>query len=227
MDIGGTFTDVVLLDARSGRVVVDKTLTTPAARWRACAGAWPPSWPRPACGPARSRPHRPRHHADHQRADPGTDRAGGARDDAASATPCSSATSTATTCTTCRSSSRSPVPDRTFELAERTAADGRVLTAPSEADLDAARAELDAVGAEAVAVCFSTPTSTRPTSGRWRHLQRRLGVPVCIRPRSRPRSASTPDDHDRLHAATMPVIGPYLDGGCRSGWRRRASAGRC
>src|SRR4029453_8079779 len=31
VDIGGTFTDIVLLDAVSGRVVVDKTLTTPAA----------------------------------------------------------------------------------------------------------------------------------------------------------------------------------------------------
>ena len=31
VDIGGTFTDVVLLDAESGRVVVDKTLTTPSA----------------------------------------------------------------------------------------------------------------------------------------------------------------------------------------------------
>ena len=29
VDIGGTFTYVVLLDAVSGRVVVDKTLTTP------------------------------------------------------------------------------------------------------------------------------------------------------------------------------------------------------
>src|SRR5258707_13408806 len=31
VDIGGTFTDVVLIDAASGCVVVDKTLTTPAA----------------------------------------------------------------------------------------------------------------------------------------------------------------------------------------------------
>ena len=31
VDIGGTFTDVVLLDRASGRVVVDKTLTTPSA----------------------------------------------------------------------------------------------------------------------------------------------------------------------------------------------------
>ncbi len=30
VDIGGTFTDVVLLDAASGRVVVDKTLSTPS-----------------------------------------------------------------------------------------------------------------------------------------------------------------------------------------------------
>src|SRR3954447_23593235 len=31
VDIGGTFTDLVLLDAASGRVVVEKTLTTPKA----------------------------------------------------------------------------------------------------------------------------------------------------------------------------------------------------
>jgi len=31
VDIGGTFTDVVLVDASTGRVVVDKTLTTPHA----------------------------------------------------------------------------------------------------------------------------------------------------------------------------------------------------
>ena len=31
VDIGGTFTDLVLLDAASGRVVVEKTLTTPRA----------------------------------------------------------------------------------------------------------------------------------------------------------------------------------------------------
>src|SRR4051812_8666174 len=31
VDIGGTFTDVVLIDAATGRVIVDKTLTTPAA----------------------------------------------------------------------------------------------------------------------------------------------------------------------------------------------------
>ena len=31
VDIGGTFTDIVLFDAATGRVVVDKTLTTPSA----------------------------------------------------------------------------------------------------------------------------------------------------------------------------------------------------
>src|SRR5215207_8790742 len=31
VDIGGTFTDVVLLDGATGNVVVDKTLTTPSA----------------------------------------------------------------------------------------------------------------------------------------------------------------------------------------------------
>ncbi len=107
-----------------------------------------------------------------------------------------------------------PMPrDRTFELVERTAADGRVLTAPSEADLDALAAELEAVGAEAVAVCFLNsyvnPANERAVA---EHLQRRLGVPVCISAevspqiREYPRMVTT-----ACNAATMPVIGPYLD----------------
>ena len=107
-----------------------------------------------------------------------------------------------------------PVPrDRTFELVERTAADGRVLTAPSDADLEALATELDAVGAEAVAVCFLNsyvnPTNERTVA---QHLQRRLGVPVCISAevspqiREYPRMITT-----ACNAATMPVIGPYLD----------------
>ena len=48
VDIGGTFTDIVLLDAVSGRVVVDKTLTTRARRSTACAPAYARCWPRRA-----------------------------------------------------------------------------------------------------------------------------------------------------------------------------------
>ncbi len=56
VDIGGTFTDLVLLDAACGTVVVDKTLTTPSrpAR-RRCAAASPRCSRRPACSRATSR----------------------------------------------------------------------------------------------------------------------------------------------------------------------------
>ena len=130
VDIGGTFTDVVLLDAASGRVVVGKTLTTPAApldgvrtgvaELLAKAGVRPGEITAPIV------------HATtlitNALIEGKTGRAALVTTDWASATRCSSATSTATTCTTCRSSSlRRPCPrDRTFELDERTMADGRV-----------------------------------------------------------------------------------------------------
>ena len=64
VDIGGTFTDVVLLDAVSGAVVVEKMLTTPAdpldgvrhGRHRSCCAAPAcarPTSPRRSCTPRR------------------------------------------------------------------------------------------------------------------------------------------------------------------------------
>ena len=107
-----------------------------------------------------------------------------------------------------------PVPrERTFELDERTMADGRVVVTPSEPAMDELAAQVSAAGAEAVAVCllnsYVNPANERVVAD---HLQRRLGVPVCISAevspqiREYPRMITT-----ACNAATMPVIGPYLD----------------
>ena len=216
VDIGGTFTDVVLLDAASGRVVVDKTLTTPAAPLegvrRGVAALLAKAGVRPGEITA------PIVHA--------TTLITNALIQGRTGRAALVTTSGFGDTLLIRDEHRydmydlqiefpePPVPrDRTFELAERTAADGRVLTAPSEADLDALAAELDAVGAEAVAVCFLNsyvnPANERAVA---QHLQRRLGVPVCISAevspqiREYPRMITT-----ACNAATMPVIGPYLD----------------
>ena len=77
VDIGGTFTDVVLLDAASGRVVVDKTLTTPAAPLDGVRRGVAAAARQGRRAPGRDHgPDRPRHDAHHQRADRGQDRAG-------------------------------------------------------------------------------------------------------------------------------------------------------
>ena len=77
----------------------------------------------------------------------------------------------------------------------------------------AGRRRCEAAEVEAVASASSTPTSTRPTSGRSPSTcSGELGVPVCISAevspqiREYPRMITT-----ACNAATMPVIGPYLD----------------
>ena len=79
--------------------------------------------------------------------------------------------------------------------------------------MDELAAQVSAAGAEAVAVCllnsYVNPANERVVA---EHLQRRLGVPVCISAevspqiREYPRMITT-----ACNAATMPVIGPYLD----------------
>ncbi len=100
-----------------------------------------------------------------------------------------------------------------LELAERTTALGAVVAAPSAADLDAVAERLGAAGVEAVGVClinaYANPANERAVAA---HLRRALGVPVCISSdispqiREYPRMITT-----ACNAATMPVIGPYLD----------------
>jgi len=216
VDIGGTFTDVVLLDAASGRVVVDKTLTTPSApldgvrtgvtQLLAKAGVTPSDITAPIV------------HATtlitNALIEGKTGRAGLVTTKGFGDT------------LLIRDEHRYdmydlqiefPAPpiarELTFELDERTGAEGIVLTSPTEADLDRLATQLAAAEVESVAICllnsYVNADNERVVA---EHLRRELGVPVCISAeispqiREYPRMITT-----ACNAATMPVIGPYLD----------------
>jgi N-methylhydantoinase A len=100
-----------------------------------------------------------------------------------------------------------------FEIAERTDPQGRVVAAPSPEQLSTTTDALRAAGVEAVGVClinsYANPANERLIA---EHLRRELGLPVCVSAeispqiREYPRMITT-----ACNAATMPVIGPYLD----------------
>ena len=107
-----------------------------------------------------------------------------------------------------------PVPrDRVVEVAERTDPHGNATEAPTAEGLASITEQLRAAKVEAVGVClinsYANPTNERIVA---EHLRRELGVPVCISAeispqiREYPRMITT-----ACNAATMPVIGPYLD----------------
>jgi len=216
VDIGGTFTDVVLLDAASGRVVVDKTLTTPAAplegvrtgvrQLLAKAGVAPADIVAPIV------------HATtlitNALIEGKVGRAG--------------LVTTAGFGDTLliRDEHRydmydlqiefpePPVPrERIVEIDERTSAKGEVEAAPSREQLDRIAAELSALGVESVGVTlinsYANPANERAVAD---HLRSALGVPVCVSSevspqiREYPRMITT-----ACNASTMPVIGPYLE----------------
>lgn len=216
VDIGGTFTDVVLLDGASGRVVVDKTLTTPHApldgvrrgvtQLLAKAGVRPSDITRPIV------------HA--------TTLVTNALIEGKYGRACLVTTTGFGDTLLIRNEHRydmydlqiefpePPIPRaHTFEIDERTTADGRVLHEPSRAELDALVAQLADVGPEAVAVCllnsYANPANERAVA---EHVEKRLGVPVCVSAeispqiREYPRMITT-----ACNAVTMPVIGPYLE----------------
>lgn len=216
VDIGGTFTDVVLLDAESGRVVVDKTLTTPSAplegvrtgvgQLLAKAGVAPADITAPIV------------HA--------TTLITNALIEGKTGRAALVTTTGFGDTLLIRNEHRydmydlqiefpaPPIPrDLTFELDERTLATGAVRDEPSAAALDELADRLAAAGVDAVAVCFlhsyANPANERLVAS---HLTERLGVPVCtsseVSPQIReyPRMITT-----ACNAATMPVIGPYLD----------------
>jgi N-methylhydantoinase A len=216
VDIGGTFTDLVLLDASSGTIVVDKTLTTPSApldgvrrgvgQLLAKAGVAPADITAPIV------------HATtlitNALIEGKTGRAGLVTTDGFADT------------LLIRDEHRydmydlqiefpdPPIPRAlTFELDERVGAEGRVLHAPTSAAIDALTAELAAAHLDAVALCFLN-SYVNAANERLvaEHLRRELGIPVCISAevspqiREYPRMITT-----ACNAATMPVIGPYLD----------------
>lgn len=216
VDIGGTFTDVVLLDAASGRIVVDKTLTTPAA---------PLDGVRRGVGQLLAK--------------------AGVRPADISA-PIVHATTLVTNALIEGKTGRAglvttlgfgdtllirdehrydmydlqiefpepPIPRHlTFELEERVGAEGTVLLTPTAAALDALVAELDRARLDAIAICFlNSYVNASNEQLVADHLRRELGVPVCVSAevspqiREYPRMVTT-----ACNAATIPVIGPYLD----------------
>ena len=216
VDIGGTFTDVVLLDGASGRVVVDKTLTTPAAPLDGVRTGVRSLLARAGVSPAEITA--PIVHATtlitNALIEGKLGRAGVVTTFGFGDT------------LLIRNEHRydmydlqiefpaPPVPrDRVFEIAERTDPQGVVAQAPSHDDLAAITEQLRAADVEAVGVClinsYANPGNERVISD---HLRRELGVPVCISAeispqiREYPRMITT-----ACNAATMPVIGPYLD----------------
>ena len=216
VDIGGTFTDVVLLDTESGRVVVDKTLTTPSAPLEGVrAGV---SRLLSKAGVAPGEITAPIVHATtlitNALIEGRTGRAG-------------LVTTTGFGDTLLiRDEHRYdmydlqiefPDPpigrDLTFEIDERTSAAGAVLAEPSVAGLARLGAELVDAAVESVAVCllnsYVNPANEQAVA---EHLRQQLGVPVCISAEISPQIREYPRMITAAcNAATMPVIGPYLD----------------
>ncbi len=216
VDIGGTFTDVVLLDAVTGRVVVDKTLTTPSAPLTGVRTGVTGLLAKAGVAPAEITA--PIVHATtlitNALIEQKIGRAG-------------LVTTTGFGDTLLiRDEHRydmydlqiefpdPPIPrDRTFEITERTTAAGEVLLEPSAPALTALTAQLDRARVEAVAVCllnsYVNPANEQAVAA---HLSRELGVPVCISAEISPQIREYPRMITAAcNAATMPVIGPYLD----------------
>ncbi|NOX31299.1 MAG: hydantoinase/oxoprolinase family protein [Actinobacteria bacterium] len=216
VDIGGTFTDVVLLDAASGRIVVDKTLTTPNApldgvrsgvtQLLAKAGVSPSDITAPIV------------HATtlitNALIEGKTGRAGLV------------ATKGFGDTLLIRDEHRydmydlqiefpaPPIPrDRTFELRERVTASGEVLIDPTEADMAAVAADLALAKVESIGICFLNSYVNGATEAKVADFLRgELGVPVCISSEISPQIREYPRmTTTACNAATMPVIGPYLD----------------
>jgi N-methylhydantoinase A len=216
VDIGGTFTDVVLVDASTGRVVVDKTLTTPHAPLDAVRQGLTQLLAKAGVSPGEITA--PIVHATtlitNALIEGKTGRAGLV------------ATKGFGDTLLIRDEHRydmydlqiefpaPPIPrELTFEVNERITAAGVVLTEPSIADLDALAEKLREADVESVAIClinsYVNGTNERIVAD---HLRAALGVPVCISSeispqiREYPRMVTT-----ACNASTMPVIGPYLD----------------
>ena len=216
VDIGGTFTDVVLLDGSSGRVVVDKTLTTPAGPLdgvrRGVSEVLVKAGIRPADVTA------PVVHA--------TTLVTNALIEGKTARAALVTTAGFADTLSIRNEHRydmydlqiefppPPIPrELTFEIVERSTANGELLLEPSEADIEALASRIRASDVEAIAVCFlhayANPTNERRVS---RALEARLGLPISasseVAPQIReyPRMVTT-----ACNAVTMPVVGPYLD----------------
>lgn len=216
VDIGGTFTDLVLLDAASGTVAVEKVLTTPAnpldgvrqgvMQLLTATGVRPSDITAPIV------------HA--------TTLITNALIEGKAGRAALVTTAGFGDTLLIRNEHRydmydlqiefpaPPIPrDLTFEITERVVADGTVLATPTEDDLVALTEALRAADVEAVGICllnsYVNGANERQIAD---HLRAELAVPVCVSSevspqiREYPRMVTT-----ACNAATIPVIGPYLD----------------
>ncbi len=216
VDIGGTFTDTVLLDADSGRVAVHKELTTPANPLQAV---------RAAIGSVLGR-------------------AGVSAAEVTA--PIVHATTLVTNALVQRRAGRAalvvttgfadtllirdehrydmydlqiefpdpPIPrERVLELDERVNARGEVLTVPATGALDRIAAELVAQEVEAVGICFvNSYMNGANERAAGEYLAAALGVPVCLSAEVAPQIREYPRMMTTAcNAAAMPVLGTYLD----------------
>lgn len=216
VDIGGTFTDIVLLDGVSGSVQVEKILTTPAAPLDAVRSGIIGLLARTGVRPEEI--VAPIVHA--------TTLITNALIEGKTGRAALVTTRGFADTLLVRDEHRydmydlqiefpdPPVPrDLTFEVNERTTAKGVVVRAPSSGDLDVLVAQLRDSVVEAVAVCFINsyvnPTNERSVAD---HLRQELGLPVCVSAEISPQIREYPRMITAAcNAATMPVIGPYLD----------------
>ncbi len=216
VDIGGTFTDVVLLDGASGRVVVDKTLSTPSRPLEGVKQGVLAALAKAGIAPADV--EAPIVHA--------TTLVTNALIEGKTARAALVTNAGFADTLLIRNEHRydmydlqiefpePPIPRAlTFEIDERTSAEGVILRDPSDADIARLGDEIAGTGVEAVAVCllhsYANPTNERRVASA---LAARLGVPVSasneVAPQIReyPRMVTT-----ACNACTMPVVGPYLE----------------
>ena len=215
VDIGGTFTDLVLVDADSGRVVVDKVLTTPSAPLDGVR-----TGVRQLLGKAGVAPSEivsPIVHA--------TTLVTNALIEGKTGRSAMVTTTGFADTLLIRDEHRydmydlqiefpaPPIPrELTFEVNERVSATGEQLQAPSAGSLAQLTDALRAADVDAVAVCllnsYVNGVNERLIAD---HLRAELGVMVSISSdispqiREYPRMVTT-----ACNAATMPVIAPYL-----------------
>jgi N-methylhydantoinase A len=216
VDIGGTFTDVVLLDGESGRVVVDKTLSTPSRPLEGVTRGVTAALHKASIKPADVTA--PVVHA--------TTLVTNALIEGKTARAALVTNAGFGDTLLIRNEHRydmydlqiefpaPPIPRvLTFEITERTTAEGVVLTPPDPEAVRALADDLASLGVEAVAVCllhaYANPASEQAVAA---ILAERVGVPVCtsseVAPQIReyPRMVTT-----ACNAVTMPVVGSYLD----------------
>ena len=216
VDIGGTFTDVVLLDASRGSVQVEKTLTTPSAPLNAVREGIMSLLERAGVTPGDIRA--PIVHA--------TTLITNALIEGKVGRAALVTTSGFGDTLLIRDEHRydmydlqiefpaPPIPrELTFEVDERTLASGVVATAPPTEALDKLTRELRDAEVESVAVClinsYVNDANERFVAER---IWSEVGVPVCISAEVSPQIREYPRMMTAAcNAATMPLIGPYLD----------------